>query len=122
MTHCAIKWPIDGATCLFTFDTGIQKTILTARYYSGHLSDFLTESAIRRNLAGIGGARSVPTYIAKSLSIDLSGGNTLLRDVPVLAERVGKHFDDFCGNLGLDAVQEFSAFALDFRNMRFDVR
>ena len=113
---------IAGTTCLFTVDTGIQRTILTAHYYQEHSSDFVADKANGQSLTGIGGTRSLPAYAVGSLPLQLAGHSTTLHDVPVLTNRVGKTFDEFCGNLGLDAVQEFSAFTLDFDSMQLDVR
>jgi hypothetical protein len=112
---------IGGTTCLFTFDTGTQRTILTARYYREHTSDFVMKRAIDRSLAGVGGTRSIPSYALESIPVEVGGRKTILHDVPVLTDRVGKNYDDFCGNLGLDAVEQFSAFTLDFDDMYFYV-
>ncbi len=46
---------IGGTALLFTFDTGIPRTILTARYYREHTSDFPSERAHQHDLAGVGG-------------------------------------------------------------------
>ena len=112
---------IGGTSCLFMFDTGIRRSILTARYYREHTSDFVMKRAIDQPLAGVGGTRSISTYVLESVPVEVGGRSTTLRDVPVLTERVGKNYDDFCGNLGLDAVQEFSAFTLDFDDMYLSV-
>jgi hypothetical protein len=58
----------------------------------------------------------------RQAEVQLAGYTTTLHDVPVLTNRVGKTFDDFCGTLGLDSLQEFSAFTLDFHNMQLDLR
>jgi hypothetical protein len=108
---------IGGTSCLFMFDTGIRRSILTARYYREHTSDFVMKRAIDQPLAGVGGTRSISTYALESVPVEVGGRSTTLHDVPVLTERVGKNYDDFCGNLGLDAIQEFSAFTLDFDDM-----
>lgn len=113
---------IGDTTCLFTLDTGIHRTILTARYYREHSSDFAAYKANGQSLTGVGGTRSLAAYSVGTLPLQLAGHTTTLHDVPVLTNRVGKTFDDFCGNLGLDAVQEFSSFTLDFHNMQLDVR
>ena len=113
---------IGDTTCLFTLDTGIRRTILTARYYREHSSDFVAYKANGQSLTGVGGTRSLPAYTIGTLSLQLAGHTTTLHDVPVLTNRAGKTFDDFCGTLGLDAVQQFSAFTLDFHNMQLDLR
>jgi hypothetical protein len=113
---------IGDTTCLFTLDTGIQRTILTARYYREHSSDFAAYKANGQSLTGVGGTRSLPAYTIGTLPLQLAGHTTTLHGVPVLTNRVGKTFDDFCGTLGLDAVQPFSAFTLDFHNMQLDLR
>jgi len=113
---------IDGATCLFTLDTGTYRTILTARYYREHSADFAANKENGKSMTGIGGTRSFRAYAVASLPLKLAGESTTLHDVPVLTNRVGKTFDDFCGTLGLDVVQQFSAFTLDFHNMQLDLR
>jgi hypothetical protein len=112
---------IGGTVCLFTLDTGTQRTILTARYYREHTSDFVMKETIDRSVAGVGGTRSIPSYTLESIPIEVGGRRTILHDVPVLTDRVGKNYDDFCGNLGLDAVEQFSAFTLDFDDTHFYV-
>jgi len=112
---------IGDTTCLFTLDTGIRRTILTARYYREHSSDFVAYKANGQSLTGVGGPRSLPAYTIETLPLQLAGHTATLRDVPVLTNRVGKTFDDFCGNLGLDAVQQFPPFTLDFHNMQLDL-
>ena len=112
---------IGGTAFLFTFDTGIQRTFLTARYYREHSSDFPSERTRHQDLAGVGGTRSLSNYVVESLPVQFAGGTSTLHDVPVLTERVGKKFDEFYGNLGLDAVEQFSAFTLDFGAMHFYV-
>ncbi len=112
---------IGGTTWLVTFDTGVQRTILTARYFREHTSDFAMKRAIDQSMAGVGGTRSTSTYTLDSVPVQIDGRSTVLHDVPVLTDRLGKNYDDFCGNLGLDAVQQFSAFTLDFDDMHFYV-
>jgi hypothetical protein len=113
---------VGATTCLFTLDTGIRRTILTARYYREHSSDFVTYKANGQSLTGVGGTRFLPAYTIGTLPLQLAGHTATLHDVPVLTNRVGKTFDDFCGTLGLDSLQEFSAFTLDFHNMQLDLR
>jgi hypothetical protein len=43
------------------------------------------------------------------------------RHLSVLTEPARKKFDEFYGNLGLEAVEQFSAFTLDFGAMHFYV-
>ena len=112
---------IGGTTCLVTFDTGVRRTILTARYFREHTSDFVANRVIDQSMAGAGGTRSTKTYALDSVPVQIDGRSTVLHDVPVLTDRVGKNYDDFYGNLGLDAVQQFSAFTLDFKGMHFYV-
>ena len=113
---------IGDTTCLFTLDTGIRRTMLTARYYREHSSDFVAYKANGQSLTGVGDTRSLPAYTIGTLPLQLARHTATLHDVPVLTNRLGKTFDDFCGTLGLDAVQQFSAFTLDFHNMQFDLR
>jgi hypothetical protein len=112
---------IGGTACLFTLDTGTQRTILTARYYREHTSDFVMKETIDLSVAGVGGNRSIPSYTLESIPVEVGSRRTILHDVPVLTDRVGKNYDDFCGNLGLDAVEQFSAFTLDFNDTHFYV-
>lgn len=113
---------IGDTTCLLTLDTGIHRTILTARYYREHSSDFVAHKENDQGLTGVGGTRFLPAYTIGTLPLQLAGHTATLHDVPVLTNRVGKTFDDFCGTLGLDSLQEFSAFTLDFHNMQLDLR
>jgi hypothetical protein len=67
---------IGGTRCLFMFDTGIRRSILTARYYREHTADFVMKTAIDQPLAGVGGTRSISTYVLESVPVEVGGRST----------------------------------------------
>jgi hypothetical protein len=106
---------------LFRIDTGATSSYLTVRYLEDNKDDFTGQKLGESQMDGGNGVRTIPSYTAKTLKLNLGDAAVTLRDVPVFTRPHGDVQEYAYGHLGQNALSQFRSYTLDFATMRFDV-
>ena len=101
---------------LFSLDTGAVGTILSVQFLQEDHGLIATGDLIDLQLIGAGGNLTAPAYVAHDLAAKVAGQCARLKDVQVLTQSTGLP-DEFYGNVGQNALSQFSSFTLDFNSM-----
>jgi predicted aspartyl protease len=115
----AIEGDVEGRPLLFTVDTGAATTDLSVRYYelfraqAGSWKTQIVESA------GAGGSIRQETYNQPRVVLKMGTSTVMLNNVSILPVRMNAGIDVLFGNLGLDFVDSFESFSLNFSTMTF---
>ena len=110
---------VAGAEMLFTIDTGSTGSFFTVQYYLEHRSDFTSQAIGDFDLAGAGGVRTYPAYLAGRLNIKMGGACVEVNELPVVTQTRGLPDDKFYGNVGQRILSQFKSYTFDFQNMSF---
>jgi hypothetical protein len=101
---------------LFSLDTGAVGTILSVQFLQEDEGLIATGDLIDLQLIGAGGNLTAPAYVAHDLAARFAGQCARLKNVQVLMQSTGLP-DEFYGNVGQNALSQFSTFTLDFNAM-----
>jgi predicted aspartyl protease len=105
---------------LFSLDTGAVGTILSNQFLQEDEGLIATGDLIDLQLIGAGGDLTAPAYVAHDLAARFAGQCARLKNVQVLMQSTGLP-DEFYGNVGQNALSQFSSFTLDFNAMSLTV-
>jgi hypothetical protein len=106
---------------LFRLDTGATNSYLTVRYWYDHQDEFAGQKQGESQMDGGNGVRTIPSYTAKNVMLDLGGVPVTLGDMTVFARPHAGDSEYAYGHLGQNALAQFRSYTLDFGSMRFDV-
>jgi hypothetical protein len=106
---------------LFRLDTGATNSYLTVRYWYDHQDEFAGQKQGESQMDGGNGMRTIPSYTAKNVMLDLGGVPVTLRDMTVFARPHAGDSEYAYGHLGQNALAQFRSYTLDFGSMRFNV-
>jgi predicted aspartyl protease len=109
----------DGATRLFSLDTGATGTILSIRFYRVAATKLAISKRRKMEINGAGGSHSVHGYDMKNLQFQIGGQRAVLPKASILAEPTESGLDDFFGNIGQDILRSFKSYTIDFGKMKF---
>lgn len=111
------RW--SGEELLCRLDTGANRSFFYERFYSRHrkrVERLGREETVQ--VGGVGGVRDVRVYTIRTFSLHLASADVILRDVNVYTEPLPDLADrNFDCNVGLDALQRFYAYVINFRDM-----
>lgn len=112
-----------GEERMFVVDAGGQQSYFTARYYDEHADEFANLKMELYVPPKLEDAPPTPAYVAESAPLYIGDRAVNLHYVHVLTQPVGAAaIDDVYGVLGLDALEQFDAYAFDYRTMRFTAK
>jgi Aspartyl protease len=117
----ALEFEVEGQPLLFTFDTGAASTDLSVRYYERFRAKASSWKTHIFESAGVGGSTRQTQYIQPRVAIKMGANTVTLSDVAIHPVRVNAAIDLLFGNLGLDFVDGFESFSLNFSTMTFSV-
>jgi predicted aspartyl protease len=115
----AIECDVEGRPLLLTFDTGASSTDLSVRYYELFRQQAASWKTHVVESAGAGGSIQQDTYIQPRVVMKVGTSTVTLTDVSILPVRMNAGIDVLFGNLGLDFVNSFESFSLNFSTMTF---
>ena len=115
----AIECEVEGRPLLFTFDTGPSSTDRSVRYYELFRQQAASWKTHVVESAGAGGSIQQDTYIQPRVVMKAGTSTVTLNDVSILPVRMNAGIDVLFGNLGLDFVDSFESFSLNFSTMTF---
>jgi hypothetical protein len=108
---------------MYAVDAGGQQTYLSSRYYAEHSGDFAAQKAQLFTFPGLQSAAPQPSYVAETALFTVGPTTVEIHFVRVLTQTLGTvALDDVYGVLGMDALDQLSAYTFDYRTMRFGVR
>jgi hypothetical protein len=108
---------------MYVVDAGGQQTYLSSRYYAEHSGDFAAQKAQLFTFPGLQSATPQPSYVAETALFTVGPTTVEIHFVRVLTQTLGTvALDDVYGVLGMDALDQLSAYTFDYRTMRFGVR
>jgi len=120
--------PLEGASHpgderMYVMDAGSQQTYLTSRYYGEHAGDFSKQKLEMFTIPGPLNLPPQPAYLAETVPIVVGKTTVHVHYVEVLTQPVGAAaLDDVYGVLGIDALDQLSAYTFDYRTMQFGVK
>lgn len=114
-----LECEVEGQPLLFTFDTGAASTDLSVRYYELFRAQAGSWKMQTFESAGAGGSIQQPQYIQPRVAIKVGASTVTLNDVAIHPVRTNAAIDILFGNLGLDFVDGFESFSLNFSTMTF---
>jgi predicted aspartyl protease len=115
----AIECEVEGRPLLFTFDTGAPSTGLSVRYYELFRAQADSWKKGVDESWGAGGSIQQDVYIQPRVIMKVGTSTVTLNDVSILPARMNAGIDVLFGNLGLDFVDGFESFSMDFSTMTF---
>jgi hypothetical protein len=104
---------------MFSIDAGGQQTYLTSRWFNEHAAEF---NGKKMQPFTFSDADSGPRSAYAAENVTLAVGDTAieLHNVPVLTQPLGSAArDDVYGVIGIDGLDQFTSYTLDYRTMRF---
>jgi predicted aspartyl protease len=117
-----VEATVGGHELLFGFDTGANSSSFTAKYLREFPREFASLTSREHMAGGLGGLRSMRAYYLPQVELNLGSATASLKKVPVPTRDLGVDpLDSVFGNLGLDLLDQFRTFTIDFRNMQFSV-
>lgn len=112
-----------GDERMYVIDAGSQQTYLTSRYYDEHIADFARQKMEMFTIPGPLNLPPQPAYLAETVPIVVGPTTVHVHYVEVLTQPVGAAaLDDVYGVLGIDALDQLSAYTFDYRTMLFSVK
>lgn len=104
---------------LFTLDTGATSSSFSVAYLRRFPQQFASLASKPSTASGAGGLREMKAYSLPSIDLQLGSARAMLKNVPVFAIDIGSDPQDrVLGNLGLDLLNQFQTYTIDFRDMR----
>jgi hypothetical protein len=112
-----------GDERMYVIDAGSQQTYLTSRYYDEHTGDFAKQKMEMFTIPGPLNLPPQPAYMAETVPVVVGPTTVHVHYVEVLTQPVGSAaLDDVYGVLGIDALDQLSAYTFDYRTMQFSVK
>lgn len=108
---------VDGHTDLYHFDTGANRSVLTAHFHDAHRGLFAGLAPSDASMTGTDGTNNFLSYTLPDLIIALGAHTATLHGVTVFAGPTSAPFDAFYGNLGQDVIGG-ATLTLDFVRMK----
>jgi predicted aspartyl protease len=113
-----IEGQFQGKKLNFLLDTGANKSDLYPLFYKAYEKEIKANYPLSyTSRAGIGGAKEIPAYRAKNLTLTFSGKKAIFPEIKVLTEYTDADSHYFYGNLGQDLVRQFERMTLNFESM-----
>ncbi|MGE5360745.1 MAG: retropepsin-like aspartic protease [Bacteroidales bacterium] len=113
LVECAVA----GRPVLFSFDTGADRSLFSARYYKEFPGQFKGMSPRPYAFGGAGGVKRVAAHYLPQVQLGVGATTVTLHDVPVVPP-LGTDTDKVFGNLGRDVTDPYRSFTIDFEHMR----
>jgi hypothetical protein len=107
---------------LFVLDTGAGNSFLTEKYLNENQALFPGPPTSEAQLAGGGGVRDIPAYIAKHLPIWFGATPIYLDGQHVLTATQGGEAENYFGVIGADVLSRFASYTIDLKRMEFSLR
>ncbi len=106
------------------FDTGANQTQFYEPFFNEFFRDTLDTSLIDTiRTGGAGGIISAPVYELPRISIEIAGTTVTLDSTAIHTEVFGDQSDSYLyANLGMDLVDHFDGYILNFRDMAIIVK
>jgi len=119
-----ISFTFNNSQMVGRFDTGANQTQFYQPFFNEFFRDTLDTSLIDTiRTGGAGGIVSVPVFELPRISIGIAGTTVTLDSVPIHTEIFGAQSDNYLyANIGLDLVDQFDGYILNFRDMAFIVK
>jgi len=115
----ALECEVEGRPLLFTFDTGATSADMSVRYYELFRAQAGSWKTQNFESAGAGGSIRQTQYIQPRVAMKVGASTVTLNDVAIYPARANAGIDILFGNLGLDFVDGFESFSLNFSTMTF---
>jgi predicted aspartyl protease len=113
-----ISVTVSGQPLPMALDTGANSTT----FYQPYAQLFAAEAASwakgKGTFTGAGGAVTADTLRQPRVAIELAGQKAILSDVTVLTSSHDGNPEILFGNAGIDLVNSYASFTVDFRKMR----
>ncbi|MBZ4188934.1 retropepsin-like aspartic protease [Niabella beijingensis] len=106
----------------FRFDTGTSSSVLYQPFFTRYKNMIVKEGTpYELKSAGVGGMVSTAAaYKLKNFRIDVAGHKVMLPEINVRTTPLGES-ENYYGNLGIDLLQGFKSFTINFKEMFIEV-
>ena len=115
----AVECEVAGERLLFTFDTGASSSTFSVRYYERFRQRAKSWRTRTVESGGAGGTVKREMFVQPHVDMKVGGAGVALKDVTIFPTLMDAGIDVLFGNLGLDFVEGFDSFTLDFSTMTF---
>jgi len=118
-----ITFAFTSDTLLGRLDTGATETVFYEPFYRTYFSGMIDSSRIdTTRYGGVGGVVSYPVYRLENIQIGIAGETVMLDSTFAHTTGLGSTAESYLyANIGLDAIQNFDRYILNFRDMAFVV-
>ncbi len=101
------------------FDSGASKTQFYGPFFRRYISDSVNPSEIDTIKAGgVGGVVTHPVYMIKMITIEIADTTVTMDRLYAHTEILGKPSQNYLyANIGLDILNQFDSYILNFRDM-----
>lgn len=112
----AVQYQSDTLIC--RLDTGANKTHFYAPFFERYRIDIEAQSNLQTGKAtGAGGSREFKAYLLAKVELTVGGVNVSLEDITVYTEPLDENSEHLFCNLGLDVLDQFGGYTVNFRDM-----
>lgn len=115
-----IEFRYDGESLIGRFDSGASKSVFYEPFYRHFIADTIESTHVDTVRAGgVGGVVEHPVIWLEKISIDLAGLTVTLDSVYTHTEKlpIDASRQYLYANIGLDVIQEFDSYILNFKDM-----
>jgi hypothetical protein len=117
-----VRYARDDIVC--RLDTGAGQTVFYEPFYRRYSKRVEAAGrSIRSKATGVGGSVEMPAYRLPKIVLTVAAAGITLRRVDVYTQPIRPAEENhlFC-NLGLDALQQYRSYAVNFRDMALELR
>jgi hypothetical protein len=112
----AVQYESDTLLC--RLDTGADRTEFYTPFFERYRSNVEAHGNLQMSKStGAGGTREFPAYLLPEIELMIGGVNVSLGNVNVYTEPFGEGREHLFCNLGLDVLDQFDGYAINFRDM-----
>jgi predicted aspartyl protease len=103
---------------IFAFDTGAGASFLYPPFYKAYTQEIrLHYPAATEKVTGVGGAKFIPAFRAKDITLQFAGRDAHFKFIKILTEHTVEGSRYFYGNIGQDLIKQFAKMTLNFEDM-----
>jgi hypothetical protein len=111
-----VQYGSDSLIC--RLDTGAEATDFFEPFYQRYRSSIEALGKLQISKpTGAGGSQEVSAYVLPRMSLRVAGAEVDLEDVTIYTETIGKDREHLFCNLGLDVLDQFGGYTINFRDM-----